>query len=240
MDKVLKRLLELEAQIAYHDSPAPGEEDFDYRPGHLPVLLTAPHGAVHCRNGRWKEEDEFTSGLALLLAELTGAQALYVHHRSNTDHNYYRETPFKQRIRAICDEGLVRFILDLHGASDHHPFAIALGMMGGQSCPDQADLVQQTLARYGFDPLAAEAATRLDVDNAFKGGGGDHQETVTAFAARCLNVPAAQLELTARVRIIFRAPNGARHRPYQGDLQSISRTITALSDLVVRLSETPF
>jgi len=58
-DAGLLHLLEiLEKGISFRQLPAPGKVEFAYQPGSLPVLVTAPHGAAHYRNGRWKDEDE--------------------------------------------------------------------------------------------------------------------------------------------------------------------------------------
>jgi hypothetical protein len=233
---LLQRLLELESEIVYRSGPLPGEMDFCYQPGKLPLLITAPHGAAHCRAGRLKDEDEFTSGMARLVAEKTGAQTLYVNFQSENDHNYDRETPFKEMIRSLAGEGKVHFVLDLHGASDRHPFGIALGMMGGISCPAQADTILAVLADYGYSPGASNI-NHLDVDNHFKGGGGPRQETITQFSVSQLSIPAAQLELNAKLRIVYRGADNQHRAPYSGNPENIYRTIQMLITLVNQLSE---
>jgi hypothetical protein len=73
MPDLLARLAELEADIHYKTPPPAGERDFGYAFGRLPILLSAPHGAAHQRNGRLKAEDDFTAGMVRLVAEQTGA-----------------------------------------------------------------------------------------------------------------------------------------------------------------------
>ena len=66
-----------EAQVRYADDPQPGQAAFRYRPGMRPVLISAPHGAYHWRQNYWKRPDGYTAALAHVLAEYTGAHALY-------------------------------------------------------------------------------------------------------------------------------------------------------------------
>ena len=51
------------------------EDYFEIIEGKIPVLLSAPHGAKHYRNGSFKEEDEYTASLAIKLGKITGAYA---------------------------------------------------------------------------------------------------------------------------------------------------------------------
>ena len=76
-----------EAQVRYREDPLQGQPSFRYLPGTRPVLVSAPHGACHWRHGFWKGEDEYTAALAHVLAEHTGAHALYTLRRIRPDSN---------------------------------------------------------------------------------------------------------------------------------------------------------
>ncbi len=52
----------LESETGHLTDPAPGEDSFLVVPGNLPVWLSAPRGATHCRTARFKEEDEYATG----------------------------------------------------------------------------------------------------------------------------------------------------------------------------------
>ena len=239
MDDLLKRLVELESDIEYQIPPAPGQPEFGYVPGRRPVLLSAPHGAAHQRIAyEYKDEDEYTAGLARLLAELTGAHALYARNRSTSDPNVHEDIPYKQKMREIIEQAGIHFVLDLHGASDpKYKFGIALGTIGGKSCPLQRPLILSVLAKHGFSP-EARGRDNLDVDRAFKGAGGAGRETITRYASQVLHVPAAQFELFADLRIVQRRPDASKPLPFNGDQQRILRVIDAFTELIVALART--
>ena len=238
MDDLLKRLVELESDIEYQVPPANGAPEFSYLPGRLPLLLSAPHGAVHRRKSyEDKDEDEYTAGLVRLLAEQTGAYAIYARNRSTSDPNVHVDTPYKQKMREITSRADIRFILDLHGASDpKYKFGIALGTIGGKSCPVQRPLILSVLAKHGFSP-EAEGRDNLDVDKAFKGAGGAERETITRYASQVLHIPAAQFELFSDLRIVQRRPSASKPLPFHGDPERILRVIAAFTELITVLAK---
>ena len=64
---LLHRLSDLESDVRYQEFAEQDAEDFTYKPGLIPVLLSAPHGTVHTRLNKPKQEDEYTSGFAQLV-----------------------------------------------------------------------------------------------------------------------------------------------------------------------------
>ncbi|HMT21394.1 MAG TPA: hypothetical protein PKE20_09155, partial [Promineifilum sp.] len=156
---VLDRLIALEADVTYREPPGDGEPPFRYERGILPVLFSAPHGAAHRRNGRYKQEDEYTSALVRLLAERTGAHALYAFARSESDPNYDRESPYKATLAELVAAHGIRFVIDIHGMSDRHKFGVAVGTMCGASCRRRHEaLAVETLAAAGFIETTAQEA----------------------------------------------------------------------------------
>jgi hypothetical protein len=237
MDDLLKRLIELESDIEYQIPPSHGQPEFGYIPGRLAVLLSAPHGAVHRRKTyENKDEDEYTAGLVRLLAEQTGAHALYARNRSTSDPNVHVDTPYKQKMQEIISQAGIRFVLDMHGASDpKYTFGIALGTIGGKSCPVQRPLILRVLAKHGFSPDAS-GRDNLDVDNTFKGAGAAKRETITRYVSQVLHVPAAQIELFSDVRIVQRRSNASKPGPFLGDPGRILRMIEAFTEMIELLA----
>ncbi|NPV76689.1 MAG: hypothetical protein HPY59_09995 [Anaerolineae bacterium] len=233
-EKLLKRLAALEADVIYRQPTQAGEEEFRYLPGSRRVLVSAPHGAAHIRNGRLKEEDEYTAAIARYLAEVTGAHALYLRRQSATDSNYDPETEYKRALRTIIRQENIRFVLDLHGASDDHLFGIALGTMNGRSCPEQFPMILEVFGKYGFRQ-DARGSYRLDVDGRFTGAGGARQETITRFVRDTLGVPSLQIELASHIRVVQVPLDGKLPQVYRGDPELIERTMAALTELVSRL-----
>jgi hypothetical protein len=227
---VVERLVVLEQGVRYTEPPAAGRVPYRYAAGHLPVLLSAPHGAVHMRAGRAKGEDEYTAAFAHLVAELSGAHAIYNYRRSARDPNWDRGARYRCRLREIVQATGIRFVLDIHGAAAHRPFGIALGTIGGESCPDHEPLIVQHLRTCGFC-ANGHVLDRLVVNHPLFTGG-LHQATITRFACRELDVPAAQFELNAHLRTVRRLPTATWDEPFEGDAARIARTVAAFVELV--------
>jgi len=231
---LLAHLVALETDVRYQEPPKEGEPRIGLLPGSLPILLSAPHAAVHTRRGELKEEEEFTAALACLVARRTGAHALYLRRRSPTDPNWDPDVPYKRRLSRIAARDELRFVFDIHGTAPDRPFGVALGTMEGRSCPEQRDGIVQRLNACGFRRDAA-FPDRLDVDHTFTAQGLDDQETVTAFVSQRLGVPAAQIELHPLLRVVERREDATLPRPFHGDPERIERTVGALVSLVEAL-----
>jgi hypothetical protein len=237
IDPRLTRLLELEEDVRYQELASESEPEFLYVEGQIPVLLSAPHGAVHTRRGKEKEEDEYTAGLARLLGELTGAHVLYARRKSLCDPNYYPGGAYKRLLSEVCRSSEIGFILDIHGTSSRRPFGIELGTACGQSCPDQKALLVEVLEKHGYCESNPPGATRLWIDHLFTGGGSDQIETVTRFAWKRLRIPAAQVEINGRLRIPRRKPDSSSwNTSFRGDPAGIMLVIRAFTMLVDSLA----
>jgi hypothetical protein len=238
---LLGRLVELEADVLYQEPAGEEERRVGSVSGTTPVLLSAPHGAVHTRHGEPKEEEEFTAALACLVAELTDAHALYARRRSPTDPNWYHDVPYKRRLRRIVARDGIAFVFDVHGTAPSRDLGIALGTMHGRSCPEHRGLIIRLLEHHGFrqprDSIdGLEHLDTLDVDETFTAEGLDGQETVTAFAWETLGVPSAQLELHPGLRVVERRADATLPRPFHGDPGRIRRTVQALVAVVHAIS----
>lgn len=234
MTDLLARLVELEKDIHYKTRPRDGRRDFGYALGRLPILISAPHGAAHWRNGTLKNEDDFTAGLARLTAEITGAHALYLRYCSDQDANFDPDTPYKRFLREVIRRNRIRFVLDLHGAAAFRDFGLALGTLNGESCPNERSLILAVLQRFGFQE-DAPWLSRLDLDDTFTAAGLERQETITRFVSQRLRVPAAQLEINAYLRVVRRHPDASERDPFLGDEAGIERIIHMLAALVREL-----
>lgn len=244
---LLDRLVALESDVTYLEQPAGGGPPFRHQPGRLPVLISAPHGAAHHRNGRTKQEDEYTAAFARLLGERTHAHVLYAFARSDDDPNYDRHSPYKTALADLVAAHDIRFVIDLHGMSDRYKFGIAVGTMCGASCRQRhRSMILASLAAAGFrQATAAEARDfpslrwdRFVVDHRrFTGGVVNH--TVTRFAAEELGVHAAQFELSAALRIVRALGNSTRDDDYRGDPAGISQAVLAFEGMVTGLIQLP-
>ncbi len=242
---VLDRLVALEKGVTYRKPPDDGGFSFRYEPGRLPILLSAPHGAAHRRDGRYKEEDEYTAAIARLVAERSGAHALYAFAQSDSDPNWDRESPYKAALREVVASGSIRFVVDIHGMSNRHKFGVAVGTMCGASCRRRHEaLVVESLAATGFLEVTASEAKEFPalqwdrfIINHGRFTGGMTSHTVTRYAAEELGVHAAQFELCASLRIVRRRGADKWPNDFRGDPAGIARAVSMFERLVAALAE---
>lgn len=234
-DELIERLIDLEDDIRYQESAGAGEPEYLHLVGNLPVLISAPHGAVHTRNGSKKDEDEYTAGIARLVSGRTGAHVIYARRKSKTDPNADSAAPYKLALQQIVRENNINFVLDLHGAKKDRDFGIALGTMHGKSCSQKERLIiVRSFERYGISEAGKELS-RLDIDDQLPGEGNHYREPIIKFCHRN-SLPAAQIEINAWLRIpTRRADATVPDKEFKGDQRLIKNIIEALSDVVVSI-----
>ena len=215
-------------QVRYDDDPAPNEPAFHYRSGKRPVLISAPHGARHWREGRWKSQDGYTAALAHVLAEYTGAHALYTVRRIRPDPNFEDDSDYKWTLARLLRQHDIRLVLDLHGARPEREFGLVLGTIDGRTCPAYETVIIERFAAYRFGPDCPHVLDRLWINRLFKGGARQH--TVTRFVWDQCRVNAAQLEINAHLRVIHPRPVSFSFTP---DLVRLGRTMGALVSIIL-------
>ncbi|MFC7330015.1 hypothetical protein [Marinactinospora rubrisoli] len=180
--------------------------------GRVPVLLSAPHAVNHPREGRTKLADLGTGGLALLVAELTGARALAalspVPDRDWAD----RRDPFAAALRAELADGAV--VLDLHGMRDVHGMDVCLGT---------ALRRDPATARLRDAALRALRGFTVTVDDPFPGAAPHTVLTEVAASGRA----GLQVEIAGRLRDPVGAPRRA------------ARIVRALAEIVRSYRDSP-
>ena len=179
----IERLIALEADVLYQVYAFGEELEFAYCEGQIPILVSAPHGAAHTRNGRYKGEDEYTAAFARLIAQETGAHCIYARRKSRTDPNAAVDAPYKEKVRQICKDYEIRFVIDLHGMWPKHEAGIELGTRDGKSCPEQKELIVQILSESGFTLDNRNKLLRLRVDAQFSGNGNATREPMIKFVS---------------------------------------------------------
>ncbi len=221
-------------QVRYEQDPLPAQAAFDIRPGTRPVLISAPHGACHWRQGWWKGQDGFTAALAHLLAEQTGAHALYTVRRISPDPNFEDDSDYKRALAEIVARHDIGLVLDLHGASPLRPFGLALGTIDGRTCPAYEGLILDRLGAQQFGPARRHRLDRLWVNQMFKGGA--RQRTVTRFAWEQCGVNAAQVEINGYLRVVRARPGTSGRPAFQpADPARLERTIRALIEVILAI-----
>jgi hypothetical protein len=237
MSKLIERLVALEEDVRYQEPATEEEPDFAYTSGTLPILISAPHGAAHTRNGGYKEEDEFTAGIARLVAEKSGAHVIWLRRKSDEDPNNDLESRYKRCLCEILAQHDIRFVIDIHGANAKHEFGIALGTSDGKSCrPDIQNRIVETLGDFGF---AVDGTSLRSLAVNKKGFRACGDGTITRYVSKCPNVEAAQFELNAHLRIPQRRADAFPRQHFESrDPALIEKAIEALAELVRVLAET--
>lgn len=236
------QLIAIESSVHYTETPPPGRNPFVVIPRKSPVLLSAPHGAITYRNNVdqvWHEEDEYTAGMVLLLGELCQTSVIATTWRSEVeDPNYHGEarSAYKQAIRQLVQEKGIRWVIDLHGASDSSLEPGQLVDLGTrkekQSLPVErlrklTHLVEKRLGQgtVSYNHFAAE----------FPG-------TITAYSQGKIHIHSVQVEMKPAVRVPLRrtdASTFAESGPFAAQPEHVIGMLQALADFIASLeSET--
>lgn len=230
--EIITQLIELENDVRYQEFASKTEPEYLYIAGKVPVLISAPHGAVHTRDGKLKDEDEYTAGIARLLGERTNGHVLYSRRKSVTDPNADSQAPYKKDLQEIISKNKIKFVIDLHGANEKRTFGIALGTLHGKSCTkEERQIIIKEFEDFGFSKKKT-GLFRLDIDNEFPAVGNKKRVPITRFLHE-LHVSAAQIELNGYLRIPKRREDATNSNvPFEGNKEMIGKAIAALSAII--------
>jgi len=236
----IQRLITIESCIHYGEPPPPTMPPFVCVEHDSPILVSAPHGTRAFRNNDkevWHEEDEYTAGMALLLAERCKVSAIANIWRSDEcDPNHHGEErcPYKKTMQDLVRRKKVRWVLDLHGAAedskDMYKSVVAVGTRdkNSPSLPheDRDHLKSLIESEFGAGAVSLTAFQA-------KGEG-----TVTAFCQATLKIQAIQIEMKPSVRVPLRRTDAsafAKHGPYEALPFSVFRMLYALEQFIDHL-----
>jgi hypothetical protein len=233
MHSILKDIRAIEFEQIQYDSK--NDDYFGIIEGSIPVLLSAPHGATHLRDGRWKGEDEYTASLAIKLGALTGASVIFVKRKTEEDSNYLPSTRYKDAIRELVAQRGIRFLADIHGADMTRDYKMNVGIideedMGKCSCPRCKPVIEEAIRAFQY-PL-------FNLDNFTAGS----PETVTSFARHACGIEAAQFEINARYRIVERKPDSTRavhgdEPNFKAEESNVLALVQCLKEMVISINK---
>jgi hypothetical protein len=233
MNKIIREIREIEFEKIRYDEE--NEDYFATREGNIPILISAPHGAKHLRNDTWKEEDEYTSSIAIKLAEATGAHCIYVKNRTTEDPNFIKKSKYKDKVRNIINDHQIKFLLDIHGAGKKRPFNICVGTRYDEkeqcSCPTFKSIIENSLKSLQKPPLFNRPYFKAR-----------KSETVTSFAREECGIESAQIEINANFRIVERkmdsvkAVSGAEPF-FKAEERDILILFDHLRDMILKIRE---
>jgi hypothetical protein len=237
---LIERLILIESSIHYGVPPPSAREPFIYLDRRSPVLLSAPHGCRTCRNEenkKWHDEDEYTAGMALLLAELFNVSVivtLWLTPDSDPNYTPEEQSPYKQRLRKLAGSG-ARLVIDLHGAGQasirmapQQLVDLGFGPNGAGLAPDG-----QAFVRAAFERRLGAGATQRGPARGWNAS--LRNRTVTAFAVDSLAINAFQVELKPAVRVPWRRADATlygKDGPFQARPEQVLGTLQALADII--------
>lgn len=234
----LDELIAIESSVHYGEPPPLSQLPFIAILRDSPILISAPHGARTFRNlpgEKWHEEDEYTAGMSLLVAELCGTSVITTIWRTDdSDPNYHGEpsSQYKRTIRKICASNNVQWVIDLHGAShdtDKLPanHLVDLGYRKDlQSIPKTqlSKLEKYLVTRLGKDTVHHNAFPAIKIGR-----------TVTAFCHEELKLHCVQIEMKPSIRIPRRRTDATRYSvdgPFVAPANKVIGMIQGLVDFI--------
>lgn len=239
VDALIERLIQIESHVHYCEPPPPGAESFVVIAHDSPVLISAPHGTRTFRNGggeTWHEEDEYTAGIALLLAEYLGVSAIAnVWRDDKRDPNYYNDCVYKEGMKQLVEGRKIRFVIDLHGAREDHPrMKDALVDLGSLNDGRALDAAHRDVLNAALCRVFGEKATSLNVFPAEK------SDTVTKYCHDILGIQALQVEMKPSVRVPVRRTDAsafAKLGPYSAPPGGVWKMLGVLETFIRHLEK---
>ena len=223
-----RRILEDIKRIEY-DEIEYGNESLEYYRfirGKIPILISAPHGAPHFRRKlhRWIGEDEYTSSLAIVLGQLTGAHVIYVKNKTREDPNNDPQSKYKMAVARAVKDYHIQFLLDLHGSDEGRPYKIDVGITHDEarrsSCPTFKETIQEAFSDFQPEIFNQRFCAKDTC-------------TLTSFAKNELGIEAAQVEINAKYRIVERKPDSFKAK--RGIAPCFQANPQDVLDLIARL-----
>jgi hypothetical protein len=157
------------------------------------LVVSAVHAVDHVRDGRWKNTDASTGGLAMALGNIVGCSKVAVTRSVPLmgDANWDEYHPLKAQLETLgcIDERTV--YIDLHGMKDGHGADVIIGC--GNGSPSSIALAR----RIATHLEAAKVTT--DPDGGRRGFGATKPGTMTSWAQRH-GATAIQLEISRSYR----------------------------------------
>lgn len=241
----IEQLIRTEADIHYGIAPPPGRRPFIYLDRRSPVLLSAPHGCRSFRNRKgetWHDEDEYTAGMALLLAELCQASVIATIWRtddSDPNDTYEADSAYKRALRRIAAHGEVRCVIDLHGSGEDSANCAPGQLVDLGLGPDEAALPPHTAqaVRTFIEQRLGPGATERAGCSGFPAA--RPNRTITAFAYQSLGLQAVQIEMKPSVRVAWRrvdstlyGKQGPHGGPFHAPPERLLAMLQALVDII--------
>jgi len=237
VDSLLQQLKALDSEFSYRTFAPDDRPWFRSISGTLPVLVSAPHACMHCRDGKDKMQEEYTGAIAFYLAEVCQCSAIATCYQTDQDPNWDTPGDYKAEVESLVAKNKIKFLIDLHGMTNKYNLGIAIGTMQGKAC--SAEQITPHFIESGFSlhqssvDQAVEVWRNMVVDHP-KFTGGLVNNTVTRFASQQLDIPAVQIELASSVRVVESVATEDWPHDYYGNPVAIQAAVNALRSLALQ------
>ena len=184
-------IISQEEEFAMNEYMGSGIEDYKYKEGTIPILISAPHTVKQWRNNQYKSADVYTGALVKTLNETTGAHIIYKT-TTNGDENYTtEETDYRKKIKDIVESNNIRVVLDLHGMTLEKESDIDIGTGNTYNI----NLLNQN---YIYSSIINSLNSLNHTTNKYFIGGGPY--TISTYVSQKIGIPSVQLEINRKFR----------------------------------------
>ena len=184
-------IISQEEEFAMNEYMGSGIEDYKYKEGTIPILISAPHTVKQWRNNQYKSADVYTGALVKTLNETTGAHIIYKT-TTNGDENYTtEETDYRKKIKDIVESNNIRVVLDLHGMTLEKESDIDIGTGNTYNI----NLLNQD---YIYSSIINSLNSLNHTTNKYFIGGGPY--TISTYVSQKIGIPSVQLEINRKFR----------------------------------------
>ena len=169
------------------------EKSFEIINGSIPIVLSAPHSVKQTRNGKIKEAEGETGAIVQILAEKTGAYAIYKTYNNNDDANYDINNLYKEELKQIIETNNIKLLLDLHGAKYESNFDIEIGTDDGKNINDTEliEILKYCLYRNGIKNVKENEKFKASTIH-----------TISKYISENTGISCVQIEIAGQFRYI--------------------------------------
>jgi hypothetical protein len=129
------------------------EEDHTILFGTKGILLSAPHGVFHIREGRELPHELGSIQTALYLQKQQDCLLIAKTKNNNDDANFDPDCDYRKSITKLIKKHNIKYLIDFHGLSNRHGIDVNLGINNGNNISTNKEIfetLKSQLENSGF------------------------------------------------------------------------------------------
>lgn len=194
--EILQRVSDLNQKYEVNDfnGDVVGEQNYQIVPGRIPVVISAPHTVRQWREGKMKERDGMTGGLAEYLCERFGVWGVIRTWNAQDDPNHNndeRSKAYRATVAEVVRAQNAQWMFDLHGCLNKHGFDMSVRINGGGNLNCEREELDEILKDW------RDVGLDVRVDEQFFAA---KSEAVSNYIHRVTGINCLQLEISTRIR----------------------------------------